>query len=381
MSSFLKNISKSDAMLLLNGLPKLGPISLKKLLQEFENNPLEIINSNPSKLLSISGIGSAMVDSILNPENETWLKKEKKAIRERGVRFITKDEYPSLLREIHDPPVGLYIKGDLPDLPCVSVVGTRQPSLYGQRICREISGSLADAGFCVVSGLARGIDSIAHRAVLERKGKTIAFLGSGLDIIYPPENFQLYKDISSNGAVISEFPFKRKADRRSFPRRNRLVSGISSGVIVIESGASGGSLITAQLAADQGRLVFAVPGRVDQIESAGCNNLIREGAILIRNAGDVVDEIMVTLDNYFGTTLKIEDKSVSSIFSNDSSVRKSLSSKELEIYNMLKDGSILAIDQIVESLRYDFSEVSSALTMMEIKGLLSRRADARFELK
>ena len=119
----------------------------------------------------------------------------------------------------------------------------------------------------------------------------------------------------------------------------------------------------------------------DQIESAGCNNLIREGAILIRNAGDVVDEIMVTLDNYFGTTLKIEDKSVSSIFSNDSSVRKSLSSKELEIYNMLKDGSILAIDQIVESLRYDFSEVSSALTMMEIKGLLSRRADGRFELK
>ena len=127
MSSFLKNISKSDAMLLLNGLPKLGPISLKKLLQEFENNPLEIINSNPSKLLSISGIGSAMVDSILNPENEKWLKKEKKAIRERGVRFITKDEYPSLLREIHDPPVGLYIKGDLPDLPCVSVVGTEKP--------------------------------------------------------------------------------------------------------------------------------------------------------------------------------------------------------------------------------------------------------------
>ena len=120
---------------------------------------------------------------------------------------------------------------------------------------------------------------------------------------------------------------------------------------------------------------------MDQIESAGCNNLIREGAILIRNAGDVVDEIMATLDNYSGTTLKIEDKSISSTFSNDSSVRKSLSSKELEIYNMLKDGSILVIDQIVESLRYDFSEVSSALTMMEIKGLLSRRADGRFELK
>ena len=362
-------------------MPKLGPISLKKLLESHKNNPIEVINSNRSKLLAISGIGPAMADAILNSENEKWLKREKKAIKERGVRFIIKDQFPSLLREIHDPPVGLYVKGNLPDLPCVSVVGTRQPSLYGQRICREISGSLADAGFCVVSGLARGIDSIAHKAVLEKKGKTIAFLGSGLDIVYPPENFQLYKDICSSGAIISEFPFKRKADRRTFPMRNRLVSGVSSGVIVIESGPSGGSLITAQFAVDQGRQVFAVPGRVDQVESAGCNNLIREGAILTRNAGDIIDEIMVTLDSRFSQSFMIEKNSNNLNVDKNLGAKKKLSPIESEIFKILKDGSVLGIDQIIEFLRFDFSEISSALTMMEIKGLLCRRTDGRFELK
>ena len=192
-------------------------------------------------------------------------------------------------------PLGLYLSGVIPEGPYVSIVGTRQPSLYGQKICRELAKGLAEAGFCIVSGMARGIDSIAHETALSADGKTMAFLGSGIDIVYPPENLNLYQEIAKRGAVLSEFPFGRKADRRTFPMRNRLVSGISSAVIVIESAASGGSLITAQFAAEQGRLVFAVPGRVDQPASAGCNQLIRDGATLVRNVQDILEELEGTI--------------------------------------------------------------------------------------
>jgi DNA processing protein len=258
---------------------------------------------------------------------------------------------------------------------------TRQPSLYGQRLCHEIASALAEAGFCIVSGMARGIDSIAHRAALSVGGETIAFLGCGLDIIYPPENLNLYREISEKGGVLSEFSLGRKADKRTFPMRNRLVSGISSATIVIESAASGGSLITAQFAAEQGRQVFALPGRVDQPESAGCNQLIRDGAILVRNVQDILDE----MENSFLLGMTFSKKNAENPLQKEQDIKSSqfenFIPEEREVFSILKDGSCLSLEEMFERVSLEFSKLSSTLSMMEINGVLEKRSDGKFELK
>ena len=377
----MNTLSQEDALLLLNGLSKIGPISARRILETTNDDPCKVFSLSRTQLLRIQGVGPKMADSILDSSNHVWLEKEKSEIKKRGWSFLYGEKIPTLLHHIYDTPIGLYSHGEIPAGPYVSIVGTRQPSLYGQRICQEIAKGLAEYGFCVVSGLARGIDSIAHRATLGCNGKTIAFLGSGLDIVYPPENTSLFCDIVRSGAVVSEFPLGRKADRRTFPMRNRLVSGISSAVIVIESALSGGSLITAQFAADQGRIVFAVPGRVDQPASAGCNELIRNGAILVRNANDVVEEIQtnilpgMTFSNRKQTSNRQEET-----FSNPSDTTI-LSADEKTILNLLKDGSILGVDELIESSELDFAKVSSTLSMLEICGDIAKRTDGRFEIK
>ena len=277
--------------------------------------------------------------------------------------------------------MGLYLSGVIPEGPYVSIVGTRQPSLYGQRMCQELSKGLAQAGFCIVSGMARGIDSIAHETALSVDGKTMAFLGSGIDIVYPPENLNLYQEIARRGAVLSEFPFGRKADRRTFPMRNRLVSGISSAVIVIESAASGGSLITAQFAAEQGRLVFAVPGRVDQPASAGCNQLIRDGATLVRNVQDILEELEGTILEGISFSQKQQKQIFNSGNCQSSLLLPHLTQEEQSVYSILKDGDILSLEEMMEKLGLSFSQLSSTLSMMEINGILGKRTDGKFEIK
>jgi DNA processing protein len=331
--------------------------------------------------LSVEGVGPAMADSILDGKKDNWLQKEKAEMTRAGMQFLTEEDYPELLRQIYDPPVGLYLKGAAPKNPCIGVVGTRQPSLYGQRLCHEIVSALAEAGFCIVSGMARGIDSIAHKAALSVGGETIAFLGCGLDIIYPPENLNLYREISEKGGVLSEFPLGRKADRRTFPMRNRLVSGISSATIVIESAASGGSLITAQFAAEQGRLVFALPGRVDQPESAGCNQLIRDGAILVRNVRDILDE----MENSFLCGMTFSKKNTDNPLHKNRTAEsfriENFTTEEREVFSVLKDGACLALEEMVEKVSLDFSSLSSTLSMLEINGVLEKRSDGKFEIK
>jgi len=229
--------------------------------------------------------------------------------------------------------------------------------------------------------MARGIDSIAHKAALSVGGETIAFLGCGLDIIYPPENLNLYLEISEKGGVFSEFPLGRKADRRTFPMRNRLVSGISSATIVIESAASGGSLISAQFAAEQGRLVFALPGRVDQPESAGCHQLIRDGAILVRNVQDILDE----MENSFLCGMTFSRKSTENPLQNEREMKspqiENFIPEEREVFSILEDGACLSLEEIFERVSLEFSKLSSTLSMMEINGVLEKRSDGKFELK
>ena len=381
MAENLKDISREDAFLILNGIGKLGPVSVRKLLLAYENDPRRILSASRSSLLSVDGVGKAMVDSIKSSENEKWLKNEKLKLKKRGITFIIENSYPELLKQIYDPPLGLYLSGIIPVGPYISIVGTRQPSLYGQKICQDLAKGLAGAGFCIVSGMARGIDSITHETVLSAGGKTMAFLGSGIDIVYPPENLNLYQEISKKGAVLSEFPLGRKADRRTFPMRNRLVSGISSAVIVIESAASGGSLITAQFAAEQGRLVFAVPGRVDQPASAGCNDLIRDGAILVRNVNDILDELEGTILEGMTFSKRQETQISNSGNSQSSLPLLNLTHDEQTVYSVLKDGDILSLEEMMEKLSLSFSVLSSTLSMMEINGILGKRADGKFEIK
>ena len=362
-------------------MAKLGPVSIRKLLNGHPNDPRKILCATRSSLLSVEGIGPVMADSILDGKKDNWLQKEKEEIARRGIQFLTEEDYPELLRQVYDPPVGLYLKGAVPKNPCIGVVGTRHPSLYGQRLCHEIASALAEAGFCIVSGMARGIDSIAHRAALSVGGETIAFLGCGLDIIYPPENLNLYREISEKGGVLSEFSLGRKADKRTFPMRNRLVSGISSATIVIESAASGGSLITAQFAAEQGRQVFALPGRVDQPESAGCNQLIRDGAILVRNVQDILDE----MENSFLLGMTFSKKNAENPLQKEQDIKSSqfenFIPEEREVFSILKDGSCLSLEEMFERVSLEFSKLSSTLSMMEINGVLEKRSDGKFELK
>ena len=364
-------------MLLLNSLPKLGPISTNRLLDFFEGDPLKIFHASERELLSISGVGPAMVNSILDQDHGTWVKNELEIIQKHSTSFITEEEIPSSLREIYDTPIGLYVKGNIPPGPYFSIVGTRLPSLYAQKVCSKISTDLALAGFCVVSGMARGIDSIAHQSALEVNGKTIAFLGSGMDIIYPPENLGLYQRIAAEGAVISEFPFRRKADRRTFPMRNRLVSGISSGVLVVESGSSGGSLITARFAAEQGRSVFAIPGRIDQPSSQGCHQLIREGAILTTNANEIIEDLRPSLTK---TILPLSENRQAERPKDKTNSDQIISKNEKIILNLLEVDGAMAVEQMCSICELTIQEISVSLSLLELSNRVGKRYDGKYEL-
>ena len=370
-------LSRKEAMLLLNSLPKLGPISTNRLLDVFEGDPLKIFQASKRELLSISGVGPSIVHSILEQEHGTWVKKELDMIQKHSTYFITEEEIPSSLREIYDTPIGLYVKGTIPSGPYFSIVGTRLPSLYAQKVCSMISTDLAKAGFCIVSGMARGIDSIAHQSALGVNGKTIAFLGSGMDIVYPPENLGLYQKIAAKGAVISEFPFRRKADRRTFPMRNRLVSGISSGVLVVESGSSGGSLITARFAAEQGRSVFAIPGRIDQPSSEGCHQLIREGATLVSNAIEIIEDLSPSLNQTF---LPLIENRQTDHQKDKINSCQSTSKNEKAILNMLEGDGAMAVEQMCSICELSIQEISVTLSLLELNNMVSKRYDGKYEL-
>src|SRR5882672_2258452 len=287
-------LTERQAFMILNDLPNIGPITLNRLLEEFGGDPREILAANRRRLESVRGVGPETSEALVNWRTHFDLAREEERLAKAGATFITaRDEgYPKLLKEIHDPPIGLYRKGGyLFDQPCIAVVGSRRTTLYGQSVAKKLGAQLAQLGFCVVSGLARGIDTAAHEGALSVGGKTAAVLGCGIDIVYPPENLELYRRIAETGAVLSEFPFGRKADKQTFPMRNRVVSGISEGVVVVESDVSGGAMITARFAGEQGRLIFAVPGRIDQATSAGCHQLIRDGATLLTGVDDILNEL------------------------------------------------------------------------------------------
>ena len=279
--------------MVLNLLEGIGPVRVRLLLECF-GDAANVLQANRSALVRVKGIGDDLAGTIVQWQSTTDLAGELKRAEDFGARLVfqTDNEYPELLREIYDPPIVLYVKGRLlpEDKNSIAMVGARRTTHYGQDAARRLAYPLAGHGITVVSGGARGIDSASHQGALSAKGRTIAVLGTGINIVYPAENAELYERISDNGAVITQFPFNRKGDKQSFPIRNRIVAGMTLGTVVVEANQKSGALITANMAADNNRQVFAVPGRIDSPQSRGCHNLIRNGAALCENAEDILAE-------------------------------------------------------------------------------------------
>ncbi len=293
-------MTPKEAYLALNLLPRIGPIRVRRLLEHFDS-PQAILAAKRRQLVAVPGIGEDMAEQIGDWENRIDLAEEQRRIADHGISLVTLDDdhYPGALRTIHDPPFLLYMKGTLlpGDAAAIGVVGSRRTTHYGKEQAKKLSFQLARAGFCIISGLARGIDTAAHEAALAAKGRTIAVLGSGIGNVYPPENQSLADRIAENGAVLSEFPVLYVPDKQSFPLRNRIVAGMSQGLLVVEAPVRSGSLITANQALEQGRTVFAVPGPIDRPTSEGCHRLIQQGATLVCGAQDVIDELGMEINS------------------------------------------------------------------------------------
>ena len=283
-----------EACIALNMVPNLGPVRLRKLLEVFET-PERILLARASELKTVDGIGKEVAEGIANWESRIDLAAELKRIEEFGARVVTQEspDYPRELREIHNPPIVLYVWGTLTprDHRAISVVGSRKTSHYGLDCAKKLSYQIAYAGLTVVSGLARGIDTSAHQGALAAQGRTVAVIGSGLMDLYPQENLGLAEKIAESGAVVSEYPMTFPPARENFPYRNRIVAGWCQGLLVVEAGMNSGALITAGQAIDQGRQVYAVPGPIDRPTSAGSNRLIQQGAKLVTGASDILDDL------------------------------------------------------------------------------------------
>ncbi len=359
--------------MLLNSIPGLGPITLGHLLDSFDQDPWAILQADESKLRQASGVGKSLVVAINQALSSDWLSKEKEKLSKLGGRFLSPDRLPEPLLQIHDPPAGLYSLGKIPTRPCLAIVGTRSPSLYGRKMARKIAHDLSLAGFCIVSGLARGVDGESHQGALDAGGPTIAVLGSAIDVVYPPEHLGLFQRIRETGAVLSEFPLGRRADRGTFPRRNRLVAGLSHGVVVIESASSGGSMITARFAAEQGRAIFALPGRADQQEAQGCLDLIRDGATLVRNAEEIVEEILPSLpvDNLPNASDKEGRLGIREL--------SSLAPNEQTVIRSIEIGESFDADRLARKTGLPLAEVMAAITILEVNKWIARKPDGAYE--
>lgn len=383
------------AWIVLNAISHIGPVSVRRLLDAFGQDPCRILQASPSELKQVKGIGEKAVDSIRSWKQSFDLSKELQKLEEANAVFIACDEphYPSILTQLYDPPIGLYQRGHyhLPESqPAIAIIGSRHASLYGLRVARQFAQRLASMGFCIVSGLARGVDTAAHEGALEAGGDTIAVLGNGLDIIYPPENLDLYRRIERNGAVLSEFCFGRRADRQTFPMRNRIVSGLCQGVLIVESDVNGGSMITARFALEQNRQVYAIPGRIDQASSRGCHRLIKEGALLTTSVEDILDdlqyrvqqpELFDNLNPGVAESTAREDADSQAEFSETKKRWQTLSGELLELCEVLNREGALTVDALSDLTSRDVAGIHASLMMLELQKHIVRQFDGTVALR
>lgn len=336
-----------------------------ELLLERFGTPQAVLQASGSALMDVEGVGPKLSAEITRSRTSSVVEEEIALADELGVSFALRGstEYPPGLTEIADPPPVLYRKGTCEprDTLAVAIVGSRQCTVYGKQQAEKLAGSLARAGITIISGLARGIDACAHRGALKAGGRTIAVCATGLAEVYPPEHAELAEEITQAGCLLSESPLGRGTLRGLFPQRNRLISGLSLGVIIVEAGRGSGSLHTARHAWEQNREVFALPGRIDSLASQGCHDLIRDGAMLVRGVEDVL-EALGPLVKPIRTTPSETVHAPRELLLNE---------LEREILNRVTD-TAQHVDEIVRSCELEPARVIATLTVLEMKRLVRR---------
>jgi DNA processing protein len=366
------------AWLTLKSVPGIGNLLFKRLLNRF-GQPERILNASPDELASVPGISPRLARMIISHRIPEALIRDTEAALSRGCRILTLSDpdYPALLREIPDPPPIMYVRGTLPDRPGLAVVGSRGASSYGLSNARTLADGLARAGFVVVSGLARGIDTAAHEGALAAGGPTVAVLGNGLSGIYPPENIRLADRIVDNGALVSEFPFFTAPEPRNFPMRNRIISGMTLGTLVVEAAQKSGSLITARLAAEQNREVFAVPGSIRSFKSTGTHSLLKQGAKLVESLDDILEELPRVYQTEAASTQSPET------FVQGLDVLKKKFSLDFNDLSVLKvlDSYPVHIDDILDKISVEPGLLSGILLKLELLGLVDQSPGKQFSLK
>ncbi len=358
-------MDSKEAFIALNLVEGVGPVRVRQLLEHFGDAPA-ILRAPKSSLMQVRGIGEDTAESIANWQKSVDLAGELKRIADFGCEvLIQSDEhYPELLRQIYDPPIVLYVKGALTakDRNAVAMVGTRQTTHYGVETARKLAYQLAYVGVTVVSGGARGIDTASHQGALAAKGRTVAVLGTGINLVFPSENAELFERIAANGAVITQFPFNRPADKQSFPIRNRIVAGMTLGTIVVEANLTSGALITANMAVECGRQIFAVPGRIDSPRSKGCHELIKKGAKLCEGAEDVLSEFEYLFPASNRPPSPAETGTLPAL---------TLSENEQKVFAAL-DREERSIDEVIRASGLPASAVSVTLLGLEMKRLVKQ---------
>ena len=345
--------------------PNVGPIRFISLVKHF-GSPQRVLEASVREICKVEDVGEITASTIKSQVNYKEAERQVKILEKSGCGWMafTDADYPKRLRQISDPPPYLFIKGSLTEADelAFALVGSRQATDYGKSITQKIASELVAKGITIVSGLATGIDSYAHKAALEAGGRTVAVLGCGLDIIYPSENKILAKKIEAQGALVSEFLFGTEPIAENFPKRNRIISGLSLGVIVVEAPAKSGALLTAQYALEQNREVFAVPGNLGKKTSEGANNLIKQGAKLVTKGEDILEELNLAT----AVTAKEFKKQL-----------PELAEQEKAIYQVLSAEPI-HIDKLAQESNLSISETLTGLLNLELKGLVRQRSGKLF---
>lgn len=360
--------AEREARWALGLVPQLGGVTLRELLAAF-GSAVEAWEAPPHALREVPGISPRMAEAMRRFPRSRALHEEQARVSRAGMRVIVwgEAEYPRRLQDIPSAPPVLYLRGTLDpgDEVAVAIVGARRATAYGEAVAHELASELARRGLTIVSGLARGIDAAGHRGALEAGGRTLAVMGSGLDEIYPAEHRGLADRVAAAGALLSEFPLGTPPMRLHFPRRNRLISGLSLGVIVVEASVESGALITAHHALEQGREVFAVPGRVHARYSEGCNRLIKAGAKLVESWEDVLSELVPHLKRRRVTRPA-------------GPAPAGLTAAEQRVFDLLGEGP-LHIDALIGRAGLPGGRVASALVGLEMKGAVRQLSGKVFE--
>ena len=390
----------TKSLIHLNLIPGIGNHTIRRLLAAF-GSAEKSLAATSEELAQIDGLTPDVRQQLIDGRSHAPLAQELELIEQHQCHIVTinDDAYPPLLKQINDPPVLLYIIGEFPlqDAPSIAIVGSRSPTEYGKTISHQLSHQLAERGITVVSGFARGIDTCVHRGALEAGGRTVAVFGCGLSIIYPETNRALATEIIESGALISEFPMTMPPRGNNFPRRNRVISGLTLGTLVVEASDRSGSLITARHAADQGREVFAVPGQIFSNVSRGTHSLINQGATLINSVDDLLDALPQNYTKILGgespeptrqpPPSKRPDKAVRPQSAEEKSApvpqpkaELNLTPDEQTVLSTM-DASSIHIDQIARVTQLPIGKVSSLLVMLELKGVVQQLPGKQFVKK